>query len=138
MRLLNTGRQRGFSLIELMITVAIVAVLASIAGGSYLASLARGDRSIAIGDLVKISQALERYYSFNRTYTAKFSDLSMSSSDPDNLYSYSITNGGQSFIIYAAPNKSRDKWTLGIDDLGFKTHYPSTSTPPANKTDGWP
>ena len=59
---------RGFTLIELMITVAIVAILAAIAIPSYLDSVWKGKRAEAKAAILKGLQAEERYYTQNNTY----------------------------------------------------------------------
>src|SRR6185437_2968260 len=59
---------RGFSLIELMVAVAIVAILAAIALPSYRRYVLQGNRTDAIKALAFYQQALERCYSQNFTY----------------------------------------------------------------------
>lgn len=59
---------RGFTLIELMITVAVVAILASIAFPSYQEQIARGRRTEAQTILLAGQQWMERFYSENFRY----------------------------------------------------------------------
>jgi type IV pilus assembly protein PilE len=58
----------GFTLMELMVTVAIVAILASIAYPSYSAYVAKGRRADVAVQLVAAQQWLERYYSQHYSY----------------------------------------------------------------------
>ncbi len=59
----------GFTLIELMITVAIVAILAAVAIPSYKDYIARGRRAEASAVLLEANQYMQRYYSSNDGYT---------------------------------------------------------------------
>jgi type IV pilus assembly protein PilE len=59
---------RGFTLIELMITVAIVAILAAIAYPSYTKYVQRGYRSEALAQLNDAVARTERFYAQNNTY----------------------------------------------------------------------
>lgn len=62
-------RQKGFTLIELMVTVAIVAIIAAIAYPSFLKSAQKGRRSDAKAALTQYSQALERCYTEYGVYS---------------------------------------------------------------------
>lgn len=69
-RLMNRTRKRatGFTLIEIMVVVTIIAVLAAIAYPSYRESVAKGRRAQATADLGELAQALERHFTVNNTY----------------------------------------------------------------------
>ena len=61
-------KSKGFTLIELMITVAIIGILAAIAYPSYTEYVNRAKRAEATAAVLEAAQALERYYSVNNTY----------------------------------------------------------------------
>jgi len=59
---------KGFTLIEVMITVAIVAILAAVALPSYRDQVAKSRRAEARGQLLETAQFMQRFYSQNDRY----------------------------------------------------------------------
>ncbi len=76
----KTGRRHinGFTLIELMITVAIVAIIAAIAYPSYTRHVIKSHRGTGQSKLLEVMQAQERYFTVNTSYTADLTDLGYS------------------------------------------------------------
>ena len=62
--------QRGFNLIELMVVVAIVAILAAIALPNYTDYVTRGRITEALSGLGDARSKMEQYFQDNRTYAA--------------------------------------------------------------------
>lgn len=60
----------GFTLIELMVTVAIVGILASIAYPTYQDSVLKSRRADAQGALLVYANTMERYFTVNNTYVS--------------------------------------------------------------------
>jgi type IV pilus assembly protein PilE len=89
-------QQSGFSLIELMIAVAIVGIIAAIALPSYQKTVRKSNRAEAKTELTDVAQRLQRCYTLyakfnNGTECAIYKDLT----DADKY----ITRGGQYYRI---------------------------------------
>jgi type IV pilus assembly protein PilE len=94
----------GFTLIELMITVAVISILAAIAYPSYQEQMRKTRRSDATIALQQIAQAQERYYTLNGGYantTAKYDDLTgLNDLTWDGTANGYYTSGGASKGLY--------------------------------------
>jgi type IV pilus assembly protein PilE len=107
------GAARGFTLIELMITVAIVAILAAVALPAYGDYIRRGQLPEAFAGLSDLRVKMEQYYQDNRNYgTTECADVSTpawAAGTPTLTYTGSqffvftcaVLNGGQGFRITA-------------------------------------
>lgn len=63
------SRTRGFTLVELLITLAIVAIIASIAYPSYRESVSSGRRTDAINSLLQLQMLQEKWRANHTSYT---------------------------------------------------------------------
>jgi prepilin-type N-terminal cleavage/methylation domain-containing protein len=54
--------QNGFTLVELLVVIGIIAMLAVMAGGNYLTSLRRGRNAARISNVKKVQDGFEQYY----------------------------------------------------------------------------
>jgi type IV pilus assembly protein PilE len=64
----SRSKQRGFSLMELMVVVAIVGILAAIAYPSYQEQVRKSRRADCSGALAGLGNAMERFFTVNSTY----------------------------------------------------------------------
>lgn len=76
------ARETGFTLIEVMITVAIIAILAAIAYPVYLNQVQQARRSDGQTTLIEVMQAEERFYTLNNTYTTALQSVLGFAADP--------------------------------------------------------
>lgn len=88
---------RGFTLVELMITVVVIGILASLAYPSFMGSLRKGRRAEAFTALTAVQQAQERWRANNSTYASDLSStppagLGLAATTAGGLYSISIGN----------------------------------------------
>ena len=82
-------RGGGFTLVELMITVAIVTILAAVAIPSYTSAMNKSRTTVAKRDLVDLQMRLDRYFTQRNTYPATLDDIAGNLLDPwDNPYQY--------------------------------------------------
>lgn len=68
LKILTLRRARGFTLIELMITVAIIGIIAAVAFPSYTSYVKRANRADARTQLVQAAQWMQRFYSANDSF----------------------------------------------------------------------
>lgn len=82
-------RSGGFTLIEVMIAVAIVAVLVAVAYPSYREQIRRSEISQAVRDIAELDAQLNRYFTDNFSYPDSLADLGAVPVDPwGNPYRY--------------------------------------------------
>lgn len=101
-------KRNGFSLIELMIAVAIVGILASIAVAGYASYVHNANRTDATRSMTIDSQALERCYSQAFTYAGCATAPAGTSTSAQGYYSIVIAIGtpATSYTITATPIKA--------------------------------
>ncbi len=122
----------GFTLIEVMITVAIVAILASIALPSYRQYVIRAKRSAAQAQMMDIANRQQQFLIANRKYADTTALTGSGYSLPAEVssnYSYTVTipdDGPPAFTLTFTPIGSQTgDVELGLTSEGVKT--------PANK-----
>lgn len=98
----RTLGHKGFTLIEVMITVAIIAILASVALPSYTDYIRRSQASEATGQLSLYRTRMEQYYQDNRNYGSSGTTCGITTTDSKYFsFSCSTSNSAQNFSLTA-------------------------------------
>lgn len=86
------ARNRGFTLISLMIVVAIIGILAAIAYPSYTQYVRKSRRSEAISMLTRAANEQAQYYTMNQDYADDMDDLNLLDETEGKWYAVSIVS----------------------------------------------
>lgn len=123
--------QHGFTLIEIMITVAIIAILVMVAMPSYRDYTVRANRAAAASYLLEVANIQERHFLDQRSYEASMADLGATVPAEVNQH-YNVTTTADNaatpptYSVSAAPKGSQaaddDCGTLTINSMGQKGH----------------
>jgi type IV pilus assembly protein PilE len=120
------GKQRGFTLIELMIAMVVIAILAAIGYPSYLEYVNRGKRAEGKSALLRAAQQMERFYSLNNCYPTNTATCGNAGSSATALtaarinsfsgdsaaassHTISVTTNAQDFTLTATPSYTDTK-----------------------------
>jgi type IV pilus assembly protein PilE len=122
-------KSTGFTLIEVMITVAIVAILASVALPSYRNYTIRGKIPDATANLSAKRVRMEQFFQDNRTYlpTAPATNAGDLDTTTSKYFDFSALNGGaetrtaNTYTLYARGKGSMTGFTYSIDQTGAKS-----------------
>ena len=97
---------RGFTLIELMVAVAIIAILMSFAYPSYINQVNSSRRAEAISALVTLASDQERFYTTNSFYAATVAQIASAGFNEPEYYTITVTNNDPItvFTLTATPN----------------------------------
>ena len=101
---------RGFTLIEIMIVIAIIGIIITIAAPSYTEYLKKGRRAEVVSLLSEQAQILERFYTKNNVYTG-ITGLSTG----NDFYTITPTIADQTFLLTATRKAGT---TMATDKCG--------------------
>ncbi len=131
-------KNKGFTLIELMIVVLIVAVLLTVALPSYQQQVRKTRRSLGKAELMEVMARQEQFFLNHRQYAGLLTDLGYPASPyaidaqgnddlaaaTDRIYLIDISTLPNSFTLYATPqlSQSGDRLcaTLSLTSIGLR------------------
>jgi general secretion pathway protein G len=115
-------KNKGFTLLEILVVIVLLGILATIVLGSYTSSLERSRDSRRKQDLAQVSHALELYYSENNSYPDSLEwgesltyngilymkQLPQDPSSPGYTYQYEVSENNQEFQLYCCLENTQD------------------------------
>ena len=128
MKKLSFSRRRnGFTMIEVMITVVIIAILASIAIPSYQRYVIRAKRSAAQAQMMDIANRQQQFLLANRSYADKTTLAASGYSLPADVaanydYTITVTTDVPGFVLTFTPSGAQQSdGNITLDNQGAKT-----------------
>jgi len=121
---------RGFTLIELMITVAIIAIIVAIAVPSYQDSVRKSRRGQVKADITELAQRAERFHSVNNSYVGFWASIPAAHrvsprTGGSNAYVITEAEAQNTFTLTATPQGAQTADTrcgvLTLNQAGVKT-----------------
>lgn len=130
---------RGFTLMELMVTVAIIAILSALAVPAYSKYAMRGRRSDAINALMAAAAAQEKFYFLNNRY-ATTAELNLTTSS-ERYYNITVdqttnldTSAGYTLLAVPVPGGPQ---AADTDCAAFKLDAQGARTPSPDPNACW-
>ncbi len=135
---------KGFSLVELMVVVTMMAILSAIAYPSYIQYVIIGNRTDVKSELVRIAEQFNQYKAVNKNYTG----LTLAAANASNVYpktgtayySLTILSSSNTWVVTATPIAStlqKNDGVVCIDDETQKFWSKGATACALSETSTW-
>jgi type IV pilus assembly protein PilE len=126
-------RQCGFSLIELMVALAIIAIITSLALPSYAAYLQRSRVGDALAPLMQYRLQMEQASQDNGNYGVTGCAVPSPAATPYFRFGCTLATGAQGFVATATGYGTMAAYVFSVDELGLQktTAFPGAASLPA-------
>lgn len=136
---MNGSRKHGFTLVELVIAIFIVALSLALTLPAYQRQLSKTRRSLGSAELMQVMMRQEQYFLDYKQYAAALTDLNYPSSPyaidaegnavsvlaGDRIYLINLTPRQDHYTLYAIPQLTQAVdnlcGTLSLDSTGIKS-----------------
>lgn len=130
------SRQKGFTLIELMIVVAIIAIISGIAVSAFSGAGDDANRARAQADIAALNDAVGRFYQSQYTYDGididDLRDTAGLTLSPNYDFSINVGADGQTYSVRAIPvagGEMASDGALAINEVGRRCYFPGDDSP---------
>lgn len=131
-------KNNGFTLIELMIVIALIIIMAVVAVAYYSSFMRKSRRADGVNAIMTISLAQERYRSNNSTY-GTLAQLGLSSTSPQGYYTMAITtNTATAYTITATGTGTQTSDAEGSTACNVLTLTVTASATTQSPSACWP
>ena len=127
----NRPAVAGFTLIEMMIVITILAIIVALAYPAYMEQVRKARRADAVNTLMSSAQYLERCFTRFNAYNSA-SCASPAGDSIDEYYNLTVVRTATTFTLTATPKPGTDQakdncGALTLDYLGNKTPAPGSN-----------